>query len=559
MKTSISKYAILLFLLLTSLEVNHAQTRTLGLLLNDTSKSFSGYTLFTPLKSKKTFLIDMNGMLVHSWNSPYEPGQSVKLLPDGTILRTALIGPGNHFTQGGAGGRVEKYDWNGNLTWYFEHFGSNYSLHHDIEYMPNGNILMIAWERKTLAEATAAGRNIANATYTEVWSEKIIEVQPSGTSGGTIVWEWHIWDHIVQDFDTTKLNYGVVSQHPELFNINYGDMKADWIHMNAIRYNPDRDEIMVSGHAIHEFWIIDHSTTTAQAAGHTGGTRGKGGDILYRWGNPLAYKLGTVANQKLFSQHDARWIDNGLPGAGNITIFNNGTNRPGRVYSSIEEIVPPIGVDGSYTRTQNAAFGPSTTAWTYVASPDTSFYSVNISGAIRLQNGNTLICAGPSGKFFEVTASKQIVWTYVNPVGISTYAQGQVPSDNMVFKIYRYASTYSGLAGKDLTPIGPIETYPSGIASENNAITDYQLYQNYPNPFNPETSIKYTVPTTGNVKLTVYDIMGREITTLVNEIQSRGTYTASFNTEKLSISSGVYYYKITVGSFSKCMKMICLK
>ena len=68
--------------------------------------------------------------------------------------------------------------------------------------------------------------------------------------------------------------------------------------------------------AFSEFWIIDHGTTTAQAAGHTGGRRGRGGDLLYRWGNPRAYRAGTKADRKLFAQHNAHWIPKGLPGAG---------------------------------------------------------------------------------------------------------------------------------------------------------------------------------------------------------------------------------------------------
>jgi hypothetical protein len=84
------------------------QTRTVGLLLNDSTKAFSGYTLFTPLKSTKTFLIDMNGMLVRSWTSPYYPGQAVVLEKDGSILRAAMIQQGNPFIQGGVGGAYRK-------------------------------------------------------------------------------------------------------------------------------------------------------------------------------------------------------------------------------------------------------------------------------------------------------------------------------------------------------------------------------------------------------------------------------------------------------------------
>lgn len=544
-----------------SINSSFGQIRTVGLLLNDSSQVSAGYTLFSPLKSKSSYLIDINGMLVRSWKSSYNPGQSVRLLPDGSLLRTAMVGAGNPFVQGGVGGRVEKFDWDGKLTWYFEHYGNSYSTHHDVEYMPNGNILLIAWEKKTLSEAIAAGRNTSNAAYNEVWSEKIIEVQPSGSSGGTIVWEWHIWDHLIQDYDPAKSNYGVVSQHPELFDINFGDKNADWLHINAVRYNPERDEIMVSVHSDHEFLVIDHSTTTLEAAGHTEGKAGKGGDLLYRWGNPLAYKSGAVSDQKLFSQHDTRWTDSGLPGAGNILIFNNGTNRPGGAYSSIEEIVPPIAPDGSYLRNPNSAFGPASTTWSFIAQPPASFYALNISGAVRLPNGNTLICEGTKGKFFEVTSAGQIVWTYVNPVNANgACTQGQKPGENLVFKIYRYPTNYSAFVGKDLTPGDFVEKYPASVKDNVNQVPSlFELYQNHPNPFNPVTVISYQIPQSGSVTLKVYDVLGREVVTLVNEFQIAGTYNLKLNAENYNLSSGVYYYRLTSEGLSKTKKIILIK
>ena len=555
-----TKYAYFLLLtLMVSAFYNFGYgQRTVGLLLYDSTKSYYGYTLFSPLKSTKTYLIDMNGILVHSWTSSYKPGQSVKLLPDGSLLRPAFVESGNPFTQGGVGGRVERFDWSGNLSWYFEHYSTTYCTHHDIEYMPNGNILMIAWEKKTLTEAVALGRDTSKATYTEVWSEKIIEVKPNSTNGGTIVWEWHIWDHLIQDYDTSKSNYGIVSQHPELYDINFGDKKNDWLHMNAIRYNPARDEIMVSVHAISEFWIIDHSTTTASAASHTGGNRGKGGDLLYRWGNPLAYKLGTKTDQKLFSQHDARWIEDGLSGSGDIMIFNNGTNRPSGAYSSIEQITPPYNADSSYYRAANTAFGPTTTTWTYPATGDTGFYAVNISGATRQPNGNTLICEGPKGHFFEVTSTGTKVWEYKNPVGTAgIYTQGQLPSGNEVFKIYRYAPDFSGFTGKTLTGTTTIEINPAVVESESSISKGYSLSQNYPNPFNPTTKISYRLVSSSNVVLKVYDILGTEVQTLVNEMQSKGEHEVIFNGSNLS--SGVYFYALRAGSNFTVRKMILAK
>jgi hypothetical protein len=552
-------FKILIFIsaLLFTASTIKAQTNTVGLILNDSAKSFNGYTLFSPIPSTNTYLIDNKGYLIHEWTSQYRPAQSVMLLPDGNLLRPAIIQSGNIFLAGGAGGRVEKYDWNGNLIWSFDYYSAEHCTHHDVEYLPNGDVLMIAWENKSYAEAIAAGRNPARLD-TALWPGEIIEVKPIGSSGGDIVWQWHSWDHLIQDFDSTKANYGDVSKHPELIDINYGSTIEDWLHINSIRYNPERDEILLSAHNFSEIWVIDHSTTTAEAAGHSGGREGKGGDLLYRWGNPQAYRAGTAADQKLFSQHDARWIDSGLVGQGDFLIFNNDHGAPPNAYSTVDEITPPINSNGDYYIDSTGQYGPNFLTWSYEASPPVSFYARNISGEERLPNGNTLICDGTAGRFFELDNSENIVWEYVNPVtrnGILT--QGDAPSFNLVFKIYRYSPQYSGLAGKDLSEKGKIELYPSGIKDQFLIPSRFMLGQNYPNPFNPATTFKYEVPKACFVTIKVYNILGNEVAALVNEEKARGIYNVKFN--GVNLSSGIYFYNMHAGNFTETKKMILMK
>ena len=141
-----------------------------------------------------------------------------------------------------------------------------------------------------------------------------------------MVWRWRVWDHLIQDYDATKANYGNVAANPRLIDADGTESRipAFWNHMNSIDYNAALDQIMLSVRGNSEVWIIDHSTTTAEAAAHTGGKSGKGGDLLYRWGNPKAYGAGTQSDQELYQQHDAEWVSTGYPGAGNITVFNNG-------------------------------------------------------------------------------------------------------------------------------------------------------------------------------------------------------------------------------------------
>src|SRR5262249_5587111 len=144
-----------------------------------------------------------------------------------------------------------------------------------------------------------------------------------------------------------------------------------------------------------------------EAAGHSGGRSGMGGDILYRWGNPLAYRAGTKADQRLFAQHDAHWIADELPGAGHALIFNNGGGRPEGNYSSADEVeLPAPDTQGRYPRSPGAPFGPDKPLWSYTADNPPDFFAPLMASAQRLPNGNTLICTGFSGQMFEVTPRK---------------------------------------------------------------------------------------------------------------------------------------------------------
>ena len=436
----------------------HAQ-RTIGLFEND-SLAFNGYTLWSPNKS--TYLIDNCGMLINKWDSAYKPGLSVYLLENGNLLRTG--GLSGAFNGAGRGGIIEEFNWDGELLWSYEVASSEFHQHHDIEPMPNGNILVIAWEKKNSAEARQAGAS-RNVAY---WPEVIFELKKLPDNNAEVVWEWHAWDHLIQDHDSTEANFGVVADHPELFDINYrqpsGGSNGDWLHFNSVFYDEDRDEIILSARNFNEIYIIDHSTTTQEAAGHTGGQHGKGGDILYRWGNPEAFKRGTINDRQLFGQHDARIIPEGHFYEGYISIYNNGAGRPGSNFSTVDVIEPPMDNNGYYIMDQDSTFGPEISSWQYKAPTPTDFYSNNMAGAQPLTNGNFLICEANKGNFFEVTLGGGIVWQYKNPVAnAGPLTQGTTLSalnTLSVFRVHRYAPDYPGLADKDLSPGDPIELEP---------------------------------------------------------------------------------------------------
>ena len=363
-----------------------AGARTVGLTVHDPAEALDGYTLWTPLYDNRTYLIDKRGRVVNAWPPTSRGHAIVYLLPNGNLLRTGQADFNPTFGSGrGSAGIVEEVDWDGTVVWQFTYSTPLEMHHHDVERLPNGNVLMIAWEFKTRNEAIDAGRDPAQTLA--VWPDHVIEVEPTPPTGGNIVWEWHLWDHLVQDFDPAQANYGVVADHPELVDVNYMlGPGADWNHLNAVAYHPALDQVVLSSRPFSEVWVIDHSTTSAEAAGHTGGRSGKGGDLLYRWGNPAAYDHGTAADRQLYFQHDVQWVPAGRPGAGNLLVFNNGP-RPGADFSSVTEWTTPVDGMGAYAYTPRVPFAPTAPTWEYTASPATDFYSAFISGAERMANG----------------------------------------------------------------------------------------------------------------------------------------------------------------------------
>ncbi|MBL0016702.1 MAG: aryl-sulfate sulfotransferase [Bacteroidetes bacterium] len=483
-KFTLRSFACLL--LLFSFSQMATAQQTVGLFQNDAGTA-EGYTLFAPLTSTKTYLIDNCGREVHQWPSGNTPGNTVYLREDGMLVRAdRLTNP--DFNIGGVGGRVEILDWNGNVTWHYTISDSLQAHHHDALPLPNGNVMLIVWESIDSLEAIANGRD-PNTLTSDLLPDKLVEIEPTVPGQGNIVWEWRAWDHLVQDFDSTKNNFGVVADHPELINLNYFDptSKRNWMHCNGIDYDPAKDQIVISSHRFDEIWIIDHSTTTQEAASHSGGLRGKGGDLLYRWGNPQTYNRGTVNDQRLFGQHNIGWVPAGDQYAGMLKVFNNGLGKPAGPFSTADIWEPPMDLLGNYTINPGQPFGPVNLAWSYADSP--AYYSNILSSVQRLPGNHTLICEGTTGHFFEIDSAGNTVWSYVNPVqAAGPLNQGDSITGNTVFRAIKYPSNYAGFIGHTLTAGAPIEGNPlpplpncelSAIGSE----LDLTLAEVGPNPF----------------------------------------------------------------------------
>jgi hypothetical protein len=365
------------------------------------AQPYGDYTLYSKQNSNKAYLLDLAGNEYHSWTfaSNQKTAYGTYMLPGGTLVRS-VSGTNSAFVGGATVSvAVQKVDWNGNITWQYNHSNTTSVLHHDICPLPNGNVLMIAYDLKTAAEVVQAGCSL-NAV---IWSEKIMEVEPTGPTTGNVVWEWKVWDHLCQDLYPNKDNYVTsVADHPGRININYLP-KKDWMHMNGVDYNPTHNQITFSSHNLNEIYVIDRSTTTAEASGQTGGNSGKGGDILYRWGNPAAYG---VTGTKIFNVvHDAHWVPDDCPNAGYLSAFNN---KGGTGNKTCVDLIDPPYSGYLYVTNPGAAFAPATSTWRHTYSGSATS---NMGSAQQLPNGNTFICIAMSGYLYEIDSNHTVVWS----------------------------------------------------------------------------------------------------------------------------------------------------
>jgi len=360
-----------------------------GLTIYREGRTYNGYTIFAPLAGDRSmggetvvYLIDMHGKPLHKWKVDYKPGQYGILLPDGTLLyggathcRVERDGRILH-EDNRWGGILQEINWRGEVIWSYR----NDFMHHDYDRMPNGNNLVMVFE--PLPEG--------HPLY-QMWADAFLEVTPKGK----VVWEWHCSDQMNPDeykIDHESLRMIGRPQAGPRPGPSSGPQRTqsgpsrEWTHGNSVDYLPKgnsfngRESILTSFRHISTVMIIDKKTK----------------EITWSWGRG-----------EIMLQHDATLLENG-----NILIFDNGVPQRG---SKVVEVNPKT----------------NTIEWEYKAK---GFFSGFISGAQRLPNGNTLICEGATGRIFEVTPEKEIVWEYRNPYG------EMLRGLRAVFRAYRYGS-----------------------------------------------------------------------------------------------------------------------
>jgi len=497
-------------------------------------QSFNGFALYNAQGSNTTYLIDENQNIAHTWDMNTECNYTVALKENGNLVRgtkgnTSVFSNGN--IAAGAG-IVQEIAPDGSIVWSFDYADNDHVSHHDLT-LVGDNVLLTAYEKKTSTELNAAGFNNASS---DKWPTHFVELEPDGNGGANIVWEWHIWDHMCQDTDPNGPNYvSNISDYPELININMiqaqggpGGGGGDWFHVNGVDYNEDLDQIVFSSRFASEIYIIDHSTTTAEAATHSGGNSGMGGDILYRWGNPSNY--GMTGTQIIDNAvHDARWItDDGRPNGGYLQIFNNsGVSNSVSAIDGIE--TPWDAATNTYLRTPGQAFEP----FSYTTRYECAYSASGQSASDRMSNGNIYVNAsggqGGAGVMYELDAvTGQIIWGPYN-------AQSQ--------KGFRYECDYPGIIALEsfIYSNGTISTSCFDVtANIENIITDALTI--YPNPTKGVISLRFETIEIQDIEIQIVNSLGQQI------------YTSHLNkhlglvNEKIDLSSsseGLYFAKIT--------------
>ncbi|MFH1417209.1 MAG: arylsulfotransferase family protein [Planctomycetota bacterium] len=309
-------------------------------------------------------LIDMNGKVVHTWNVAPTFNKRSRLLPDG------------HLVYAGPNKTIYEYDWDGNVVWKHEGIGSI----NDLRVLPNGNKLLLAHE----PIPDEFQRQVKDVDMSPRWAPRkrgSVEHQLGADlyevdQAGTIVWDWHAHNHL------------------DLNRFSPATPENDWLHVNSIAPLPENKwydagdarfrpgNILVNARNIDTMYIVDKQTKKVV------------------WEGTHTYKGGMAHS------HEPEMIEKGLPGAGNILVFDNGLFPRNREHSGQTFIIELDPV------TQEIVWKYETDGYSNM-----KFFSKTMGSQRRLPNGNTFIAEDNTGRLFQVKPDGDIVWEFVNRGG----------------------------------------------------------------------------------------------------------------------------------------------
>jgi len=381
-----------------------------GVTIYDPARTWSGYTVLSPLATQAVILIDMNGNVVKRWDDfNNSAGGPARILPGGSVISAKGARP--PFQESLA---LEQRDFSGKVLWSFNHV-------EEIELRDAGKVWSARqhhdWQREDFpsgyyspgATPATTGSNMLILTHTNhtlpavadvtLEDDRLIEVAPDGR----VVWEWTAGEHI----DELGFAPDARAAIKAAADVNAARASFDWLHVNSATYvGPNRwfdagdrrftpNNVLISSRQASLLAIV-----------------ARDGKIVWRLGPDFSASEELKKIRQIIGQHHAHLIPKGLPGAGNLLVFDNG----GSSGYGFAGPIAPNGV-GAFARATSRVLeiDPVTLElkWSYAAP---RFFSTNISSAQRLPNGNTLITEGAGGRMFEVTNDSTIVWEYMNPL-----------------------------------------------------------------------------------------------------------------------------------------------
>jgi hypothetical protein len=396
-----------------------------GTTIYDPDRAWNGYTVLSPLQTPAVLVIDMNGNVVKRWeNFNNSAGGPARVLPGGVVVAAAGARPPYQESL-----ELVQRDFAGKDMWTFSRAEEiktregnaiwSARQHHDWQrdnfpagyYSPDYTPPTDGGTTLILAHADRKQPNVADVPLED---DRLMEVSWKGE----IVWDWLASDHI------DELGFAPdarqVIKAAGAFNKARGSY--DWLHINSATYlGPNRwfdqgDQRFAPNHVI----ISSREASLLAIVGREG-------KIVWRLGPDFSASSELRAIRQIIGQHHAHFIPKGLPGAGNLLVFDNGGSSG---YGFASPIAPEG--RGAFQRAGSRVLeiNPVTLelVWSY---QNARFFSTNISSAQRLPNGNTLITAGAGGRMFEVTVKGEIVWEYMYPQFAGANAS------NAVYRSYR--------------------------------------------------------------------------------------------------------------------------
>lgn len=396
-----------------------------GTTIYDPARSWNGYTVLSPLQTQAVLVIDMNGNVVKRWDGfNNSAGGPARVLPGGGVIAANGANPPRQESL-----ELIQRDFNGNVVWRFSrneqiatHDGTmvwSARQHHDWQrddfpagyYSPESTPSV---EPRTTLILTHTNQQQPKVAEVLLEDDRLIELSPKGD----IVWEWSASDHI------DELGYSPEARKAlsaaGSFNASRGSF--DWLHINSATYVGPNTWFDQGDTRFAPNHVMISSRETSVLA-----IVGRDGSIVWRLGPDFSQSRELRAIRQIIGQHHAHLIPNGLPGAGNLLVFDNGGSSG---YGAPSGIAPDG--RGVYARAGSRVLeiNPVTLelVWSY---SNARFFSTNISSAQRLPNGNTLITAGAGGRVFEVTPKGEIVWEYMFPLFAGANAS------NAVYRAYR--------------------------------------------------------------------------------------------------------------------------